>query len=69
MVQNLNQEKVLMRTLSKLFLLNFVILETMIKVGFDTWTDTVVVDLKKYEEMKKNSRDSISEIGFKFSKK
>jgi uncharacterized RDD family membrane protein YckC len=56
-------EKILMRTLSRIVPFEFLsFLGNDDKGWHDTWTDTVVVDLKKYEEMK-NSRDSISEIG------
>lgn len=56
-------EKILMRTLSRIVPFEFLsFLGNDDKGWHDTWTDTVVVDLKKYEEIK-NSRNSISEIG------
>lgn len=56
-------EKILWRTLSRIVPFEFLsFLGSDDKGWHDRWTDTVVVDLKKYEEVK-NSRNSISEIG------
>ncbi|MFC4741042.1 RDD family protein [Flavobacterium ponti] len=58
-----SSDKVLMRTLSRIVPFEFLsFLGNDDKGWHDTWTDTVVVDIKKYEEIK-NSRNSISEIG------
>ena len=54
---------VLRRTLSRIVPFEFLsFLGNDDKGWHDTWTDTVVVDIKKYEEIK-NSQNSISEIG------
>ena len=56
-------DKVLIRTLSRIVPFEFLsFLGSDDKGWHDTWTDTVVVDIKKYEEIK-NSQNSISEIG------
>lgn len=56
-------DKIVLRTLSRIVPFEFLSFLGSDDTGWhDTWTDTVVVDLKKYEEIK-NSRNSISEIG------
>lgn len=56
-------DKILYRSLSRIVPFEgFSFLGNEAKGWHDTWSDTVVVDLKKYNEIK-NSIDSISEIG------